>query len=243
MIDENEIFAICGNTLGLVFVYVINENDKTIWNLYKIIYNNYSPITSIEINKTLNIFIICDKDGYCMIYTLPKCKLINSFKLKNIINQNNLNNNESICLYPNISIISSSPLPCIIFYFKTKRSLAVLSINGHLIKEQEMNFDINPNSIKKFTDFQFVDYLLIYNPKSESLDIYNIIDLQKIKTRPIKNYTFIDFTFSKDLNNIYILTKNKTNISFKEKEKDNNNLNEYKILLLENDKLLELDDN
>ena len=247
VIDENEIFAICGNTLGLVFVYVINENDKTIWNLYKIIYNNYSPITSIEINKTLNIFIICDKDGYCMIYTLPKCKLINSFQLKNIINinnLNNLNNNESISLYANISIISSSPLPCIIFYFKTKRSLAVLSINGHLIKEQEINFDINPNSIKKFTDLQFVDYLLIYNPKSESLDIYNIIDLQKIITWPIKNYSFIDFTFSKELDIIYILTKTKTNISIKEKEKDNNNLNEYKILLLDNDKAFqELDDN
>ena len=36
---------------------------------------------SMEINENLGIFIVCFKNGYCMVYTLPKCKLINSFLL------------------------------------------------------------------------------------------------------------------------------------------------------------------
>ena len=231
-IDEDEIFVVCGNILGTVFVYVINEKNKTIWFLYKVIYDNYSPISSIEINKILNIFITCSKDGYCMIYTLPKCKLVNSFKLKNIISQNNLNNNENISFYPNISIISSSPLPCIIFYFKSKNLLAVISINGHLITDQIIDFDIHPNGIKKFTDRQFVDYLIIFNPKTESIDVYNIIDLKIIMTWPIKNYIFIDFIFLNMLDNIFVLIK--YNLSIEDEENDNDNINEYKILVLKN---------
>jgi hypothetical protein len=245
VIDENEIFAICGNVFGSVFVYVIDEKDKTIWNLYKVIYDNFSPITSIDINKTLNIFIVCDKDGYCMVYTLPKCKLINSFKLKNILYQNNSINNEGLSLFANISIISSSPLPCIIFYFKSKSSLAVLSINGHLIKEKEINLNINTNSIKIFSDRQFIDYLIIFNPKSESIDLYNIIDLQMIKTWAINNYKFIDFIFSKKLDIIYILVK--SNEEQENGKGNNNNKQKYNILVLKDANNLkttfELDEN
>ena len=245
VIDENEIFAICGNALGSVFIYVIDEKDKTIWNLYKVIYDNFSPITSIDINKALNIFIVCDKDGYCMVYTLPKCKLINSFKLKNILYQNNSINNEGLSLFANISIISSSPLPCIIFYFKSKSSLAVLSINGHLIKEKEINLNINTNSIKIFSDRQFIDYLIIFNPKSESIDLYNIIDLQMIKTWAINNYKFIDFIFSKKLDIIYILVK--SNEEQENGKGNNNNKQKYNILVLKDANNLkttfELDEN
>ena len=228
IIDINEFFVICGNILGTIFIYTINQVDKTDWNLYKTIYDHFSPITSISINEKLNIFATCSKSGYCMIYTLPNCKLVNSYKLQNIIdNNNNFNSNENLTLYAYISLISSSPLPCIIFYFKLKNSLAVLSINGHFICEKIIDFDINTNEIKIFNDNQFIDYLLIYNKKNDSINIFNIIDLNIIMTFPIKNYSFIDFIFCKDLDSIYALANDK--ISYEEKEDDEKN---YKILVL-----------
>ena len=229
-IDENEIFVICGNILGTIFVYTINQNDKTDWNLYKIIFDHNQPITSISINEVLNIFITCSKTGYCMVYTLPNCKLVNSYKLKNIINNNNSNNNENTILIADISLISSSPLPCIIFYFKARSSLAVFSINGHFINEKIINFEINSNEIKIFADSQFNDYLLIFNKKNENIEVYNIIELKMIMTWPIKKYSFIDFILSKDLDSIFALVNYK--IPIEEQEDDNDN--DYKILVLKN---------
>ena len=231
IMDENELFAICGNILGTIFIFVINQNDKTDWNLYKTIYDHISPITSISINRTLNIFITCSKSGYCMLYTLPKCKLVNSYKLKNILNiNNNSNNNDNAPLISVISLISSSPLPCIIFYFKSRSSLAIVSINGHFINERKIDFEINSNNIKLFTDNQFIDYLLIYNTKNETIEVYNIIELKMIMTWQIKNYSFIDFILSKDLDSIFVLVNYKKTIE----EQDDENENDYKILVLKN---------
>ena len=231
IIDENEIFAICGNILGTIYVYTINKNDKTDWTLYRVIYDHFSPITSLTINETLNIFSACSKSGYCMLYTLPQFKLVNSFKLKNIIiNHTTPNYNENLLLYANIILLSSSPLPCMILYFKLRNSLAVFSINGHFIKEEIIDFEINSNGIKIFTDHQFIDYLLLFNSKNESIDIYNIIDLKMLMTWPIINYTFIDFIFTKELDSIFVLLSNK--IPIEEQENDNENI--YKILVLKN---------
>ena len=225
--DEKEIYAICANILGTIFVFTINQTDKTDWHLYKVVYGHFSPITSLFISENLNTFISCSKTGYCMLYTLPNYKLVNSFKLKNIIN--NSINNENLSIYADIALISSSPLPCIIFYFRLRKSLALISINGHFIKEQTIDFDIIENGIKIFTDRQFIDYLIIFNQKNESIEIYNIIDLKLILNWPIKNYIFIDFTFSKELDSIFVLVNCKTKIEKKNKEDENSN---YKILVL-----------
>ena len=228
IINEKEIFSICGNSLGTIFVYAINQNDKTDWHLYKKIYDHFSPITSLSVNDNLNIFISCSKAGYYMLYTLPNYKLVNSFKIKNIIN--NSINIENLSLYADISLISSFPLPCIIFYIKLRKSLSIFSINGHFIKEQTIDFDIIQNGIKLFTDRQFIDYLIIFNQKNESIEIYNIIDLKLIMNWPIKNYLFIDFTFSKELDSIFVLVNYKKKIKEKDKDDDSN----YKILVLKN---------
>ena len=226
IIDESEIYAICGNILGTIFVFTLNQNDKIDWYLYRVIYDHFSPITSLCINEKLNIFTSCSKSGYCMIYAIPKFKLVNSFKLKNITNMNWYNNNDIISLYANISLLSSSPLPCIIFYFKSRNSLAVLSINGHFIKQRN-DLDISPNGMKIFTDHQFIDYIIVFNNKKESIEIYNIIDLEIIMTWPIKNYIFIDFIFTKEMDSIYIFAKKKLSI-----EEIDDDENTFKILVL-----------
>ena len=135
----------------------------------------------------------------------------------------------SLCLLYNISLISSAPLPCFIFYFKSRNSLCVCSINGHFIKEQKIDYEIKDNCIKKFTDNQFNDYLLIIDQKDEVVNIYNIIDLQIVMTGQIKNYSVIDFIYTKDFDNLFVLVKSKNE---KEKEKES-----YKILIMKNTKI------
>ena len=230
IIDENETYVICGNNLGTVFIYTMDYDDKTIWYLYKVLYDHFNPITSLAISEKLNIFISCSKYGYFMLYTLPRFKLINSHKLKNIINSN-LNSGESMPnfnLYSDITLISDSPLPCIIFYIKSRNSLCVSSINGHFIKEKNLDFCIQSNTIKKFTDRHFIDYLLLFNPKNESIDIYNIINLEIIINWQIKNYTFIDFILTKEMDNIFILTK----LNLPKEERENDDKNIYEILVI-----------
>ena len=222
LVEENETFMLCGNNIGVVYVYIIDSKEKNELHLYKILYDNYSPISSLAFDEKLNIFITCFKDGVCNLYTTPQCKLVNSFLLKNI-----LKNNSS--LSASISLISSSPLPCFIFYFRKISSLCICSINGHLIKEQKIDYEIvNNNHIKKFTDNQFIDYLLIMDRDNEAIYIYNIIDLQIVMIAQVNNYTLIDFAISKDFDNLFVLVKNKEK---KEKEKKEN---EYKILIMKN---------
>jgi hypothetical protein len=237
IIDENETFVICGNNLGTIFIYTMDYDDKTIWHLYKVLYDHFNPITSLAISEKLNIFISCSKYGYCMLYTLPKCKLINSHKLKNIINSN-LNVGENMPntnLCSDITLISDSPLPCIIFYIKSRNSLCVSSINGHFIKEKSL-YLCQPYSIKKFTDRHFIDYILLFNSKNESIEIYNIIDLEIVINWQIKNYTFIDFILTKEMNNIFILAK--LNLPIEERENDDKNI--YEILIIKTNNEIKL---
>jgi WD40 repeat protein len=208
---------LCGNNLGNIYIYIIDSKEKSELHLYHILYDHYSPLSSLAFDEKLNIFISCSKDGFCNLYTTPQYKLINSFNLKNLVNSENP-------IYANISLISSAPLPCFIFYFQSRNSLCVCSINGHFIKEQKINYDIRDNYIKKFTDNQFNDYLLIIDQKNEVINIYNIIDLQIVMTGQIKNYLVIDFIFTKDFDNLFVLAKPKN-----EKEKES-----YKILIITN---------
>ena len=222
LIDPNEIFMLCGNNLGNIYIYIIDSKEKSELHLYHILYDHYSPLSSLAFDEKLNIFISCSKDGFCNLYTTPQCKLVNSFNLKNLVNSEN-------SIYANISLISSAPLPCFIFYFKSRNSLCVCSINGHFIKEQKIDYEIRQNYIKKFTDNQFNDYLLIIDQKNEVINIYNIIDLQIVMTGQIKNYIVIDFIFTKDFDNLFVLAKPKNE---KEKEKES-----YKILIMKNTKI------
>ena len=169
IIDKTETFAICCNSEGIVFIYIIDQNDKLFWNLHKIVNEGQGEITSVALNENLNIFIICFKNGFCMVYTLPNCKLINSFRIEeNDLNSNtNINkdnsdmNKENITttpssnrIYsPDITIISQSPLPCFIFHIKERKSLCIYSINSHFQKEFYLGYEIVENGIKKYTDF------------------------------------------------------------------------------------------
>ena len=201
IVDKNETFAICGNTNGTISIYHINQNNKISWSIYKNINNHNSPIVSIAIHENLNIAITCSEDGLCMLYTLPYFHLYNSF----IIGSEE-KNEEILC--PDIVLISDKSLPCFIFYVDLKRTIYFYSINGHLLKKQKLNFSIKENTIKIYTDYQFVDYLVIYNSKNRTFDLYTMIDFTLIcRSPPLQEGDFVDYVLDKDMNHILVLCK------------------------------------
>lgn len=210
VIDKNETFAICGNTNGTIFIFKIIPNNKMIWMLYKNFNDHNSPISSVAINETLNISIICSQNGLCMLYTLPYFNLYNSF----IIGKNDKeseNQEEIIC--PNLVLMSDSPLPCFIFYIDLKRTLYFYSVNGHLLNKKKLSCPLQENTIKIYRDYQFVDYILIYNISTKAFELYSMIDfvlIQKLPISPDDIYEFIDFDLSDDLDHILFLCRNKT---------------------------------
>ena len=260
-LDSSETFLFCVNKLGIIFIYSINKEDKIEFILQKTIQDNQKEITSLDINENLNIFITADKEGYINLYTFPQCKLFNSYKInENILplnntpnekneNINNININSSSTpesrsesnlninlykndLYADIIIISHVPLPCIIFYIHQKKCLCSFSINFHLLTAK-YNIDIEPNGIKKYSDYFRKDYLFIYNKKDKMIDIYDTINLEVILSSTKFEYNFIDFCFGKEMEQAYILVKiEKEKKEENNREKNNNINNNYKILML-----------
>ena len=226
VIDKNETFAICGNTIGTIFIFKISPNNKMIWMLYKNFNDHNSPISSIAINETLNISITCSQNGLCMLYTLPYFNLYNSFIIGKDDKESE-NQEEIIC--PDLVLISDSPLPCFIFYIDLKRSLYFYSINGHLLNKKKLDCPLQGNTIKIYRDYQFVDYILIYNSINKAFELYSMIDfvlIQRLPISPDDNYELIDFDLTEDLDHILFLCRNKTDGKYKlfimrEKEKLN----------------------
>ena len=219
IIDETETYAICANKIGNIFVFFISPEKKYKWLLSKILCYHKTEITSIALSENLNIFISCSKDGNCMLYSLPRIKLFNSW---NIRAQNETN--EISDVYCSLIIIFHTPLPCFIFYLKNLNSLYVYSINGKILKKHKLEYEIINKGIAKYIDYQMKDYLLIYNSNDKTVDIYRGIDFEFITKSPVINYNFIDFVLSKGLDQILILVENNN--------KDEQSNSKYKILVL-----------
>ena len=226
IIDKTETFVICANSEGAVFIYIIDSKEKINWNFKKKINEGQGEVSSMEINENLGIFIICTKNGYCMVYTLPNCKLINSFRIEsneldNLIKEKNKDNNSDIkeetpkdnninAIYaPSLVFISNAPLPCFVFYIKERKSLCVYSINAHLLNEYKLGFEIVNNGILKYTDFSCIDYFFIFDPTNYCINIHKFTDLNIIATSPLIEYIFIDFHFSAEFDSLYIFAKDK----------------------------------
>ena len=243
VISKNDLYAVCGNSAGNIFIFIINQNNKMEWTLYKKIVEHRAEITSLAVNEDLNMFISCSKDGYWISHTLPDCSTINSFKFTEQIfsgNNKNITDKEKCdkTNYPTISLISYSPLPCVVFYFEERSSLCVFSINGELLKEKKIEFKLNENCIKKYIDMQFNEYLLIFNETKSCIEIFDIIELKSVISLPmIEQHIFVDFIVGKELDHIDILVKFRR----KNDEKNNNETlsikTAYKILVIRNENL------
>ena len=231
-ISKNETYAICGNNKGNIYVFLINQNNKMEWTLYKKITEQRSEIVALDISEELNMFISCSKDGYWFSHSLPKCTTINSFKFSEELFTTENNNNSDKIYSPLIALICYSPLPCVVFYFKERKSLCTFSINGKLIKEQKLEFDIGLNSIKKYTDAQFNEFLLIYNEIINCIEVYDILELKSTIALPKIEHHFVDFIIGKEMDHVAILVK------FKGKNDEKENIKTaYKIMVIRNNNL------
>ena len=227
IIDESETYAICTNLIGNIFIFIINPEKKFIWTLSKILAYHKTEITSIALSENLNMFITCSKDGNCMLYSLPRIKLFNSF---NIEPQNENEKNEISNILCSKIIIFHTPLPCFIFYIKNLNYLYVYSINGKFLKKHKLEYEIVNNGIVKYIDYQLKDYLLIYNSNNKTIDIYRGIDFEFVTKSPVINYNFIDFVLSKSLDQLIILVEN-NNMNGQDNEGKKTKA-KYKILVL-----------
>ena len=227
VIDESETFAVCGNKLGNVFIFVINPEKKYNWSLSKILSYHKSEIASLAISENLNMFISCSKDGNCMLYSLPRIKLFNSWNIT--LQAEDQKAKDIICT---IILIFHTPLPCFIFYIKNINSFYIYSINGKFLKKHKLEYEIVNNAIAKYIDYQLKDYLLIYNSKDKTIDVHRGIDFDLITKSPVINYKFIDFVLCKALDHAMILVENE-NFNEKEAEIDGKKIDsKYKILVL-----------
>ena len=217
IIDESETYAICANKAGRVLVYVIHPEKKYNWNLSMVLSFHRTEITSLAISENLNMFISCSKDGNCFLYSLPRIKLFNSW----YIESQEPNKKDILCT--NI-IIFHTPLPCFIFYIKNIDYLYVYSINGKFLKKHKLKYKIINNGITKYIDYQFKDYLMIYNTNDSTIDIHRGIDFELVTKSPVIHYKFIDLVLCQGLDHALILVEN-TNENKKTEAK-------YKILVL-----------
>ena len=244
-IDLSETFVICASKMGIIYIFIIDNSNKGEWILYKKIYDYQNEITSISINENLNIFAVSDKDGYINLYTLPACKLFNSYKINEMIFPNNLSLSKAnysssmsstliyipLNTHANHVIISQSPLPCLIVYIESRKSLIIFSINFHFIKEVKLGYEIVPNGIKKYNDYFGKDYLFIYNQIKKVIEVYDIFDMNIVARSQEINHVFVDFDFSKEMDHALIIVKiNEEKES--ENKRDKNEKRNHKILIL-----------
>ena len=191
---KDEKYLLCGTKLGYVIFFSVNNLKLT---LIKKLFYHSDEITSISINDNLNLFATASMDGYIMLYLLPTCELVRSIKIKD-----NSELNES--LYANNVFLSSSPLPCIVFYISSKKLFKSYTINGEFISEiQETD---NSSLIKSpiiFNDLYFLDYLIygtddgfIKMRKFPDMGLFNKFkqsdnEIETLELSPDKRYCYV----------------------------------------------------
>ena len=148
------------------------------------------------LSEQLNLFIACDKDNYCNLFSFPKFNLLNSYKLK----ENNIKN----------IFLSDSPLPSIIL-FSDDNKLISYSINFHLLNIKIYEKKII-NNVKIFKNKYLFDFI-IFSTKSDKFNCIEILSLpyfEEIKTINInKNKKIIDYSLINDNNRLIIIANDK----------------------------------
>ena len=196
IIDKKENYSICSNLKGSIFIYQINKNEKNKWNIYKEINDCYSEILSMNLNEKLNIFVTYSNNNLCMIYTFPKFKLVNSFKLYDEFNEE---------IQANKFLISFSPLSSYLFYSERKKQFYVYSINGEKILEKKTDY---LNDIKIFTNSYSQDFVYFYEIENKNIKIYSMPYLDEIHSFNLKcDCDIFDMDISDDKSFIIILNK------------------------------------
>ena len=163
LIEVYHNFLLCGNHLGNLYVYRINEENINNYNfnlynkkenlnkifretytkkengddllkLENTIYLCFDEINHINYNEELNLFTVASKDGFVHLLTFPQLKIVQTINLETPVNY---------------AFIVNKPIPLIIVYCNEKKLLKSFSVNGKLIAIKD---NINCNSPKIYGD-------------------------------------------------------------------------------------------
>ena len=188
--SEKENYLLCGTNNGnLLYFYI----DKKKLDLKNNILIHTKPIISISINDNLNMFATTSKDGYIMLYTVPKINSIRSIYVPSLFKD------EKEFLWADNIFLSNYPLPCFAIYISKKKLFKTFTINGHYmedIKEDENTENIKCGTV--FTSFNYQDYL-IYGTNDGFIKLRKFPELDLIhKINPFKGKSIECLCLSKD---------------------------------------------
>ena len=188
--SEKENYLLCGTNNGnLLYFYI----DKKKLDLKNNILIHTKPIISISINDNLNMFATTSKDGYIMLYTVPKINSIRSIYVPSLFKD------EKEFLWADNIFLSNYPLPCFAIYISKKKIFKTFTINGHFmedIKEDENTENIKCGTV--FTSFNYQDYL-IYGTNDGFIKLRKFPELDLIhKINPFKGKSIECLCLSKD---------------------------------------------
>jgi WD40 repeat protein len=185
-------YLVVGNSIGNIVIYKINS-DVNKWEIIKKIYDQISPISHINCNSDLNLWLSTTIDGYINLYTLPLCKLARTIKIST--------------KKSSYSFLSSSPLPSIIVINdETNNSeIIVYSLNGKQISNLQLYYQLtNPIIIKDLNSNEYLAYI-----GKESISIMSLPHLELMANIDIKSNVGISNIFiSQDKLNLYCFNKN-----------------------------------
>ena len=126
-------YIFVGDILGNIIIfkkkskeYVYDEKNLD-YKKMKTLADHYKQIKYIDYNPRLNLFLSYSLDGFINIYVFPKCKLVRAIKAVNITESNEVLKEV---------VLVSNPFPMIFTY--DKNNMYTISINGELIKKQEL---------------------------------------------------------------------------------------------------------
>ena len=134
----------------------------------KILDYHYKQIKYIDYNPRLNLLLSYSLDGFINLYTFPTCKLVRAIKVKDIIDSNEILKKV---------VLVSTPFPMI--FTHDEKNMYVLSLNGELIKVQQIEhskIDIIPNIDKNcglVNDSIFIKDLS--EKQDKAIDVKNIM--------------------------------------------------------------------
>ena len=192
--DLEEKYLFIGNDIGNISVMLISHSNINDWHEVIFLNDHSNLISSIESNYQLNVWASASIDGYINLYTLPSCKLINSFKLETKYSLNNI-------------FICDSPLPSILLI--CQEEILLYSINGHKIYDQKESSEIiNPILIKNFIKNDFLAYII----NGKNICIRNVADFTLISSIEIDREIFYLFT-NENNKVLYGTNKNGTEIN------------------------------
>ena len=159
----NSFYLICGDIMGNI---TILEKDPSS-DLFKIINTidaHSAQISHIHYNKDIKCFVTSSYDGFASLYRVPKCEVVNSYK----ISTERISN----------TFISNSPVPCIVSFISTKKQLITIGINNRKVLHEfvEENPILSPIIVKDGNQFDY----LIYISNFKDFSVMQLPELEKV---------------------------------------------------------------